>query len=64
MTRTIAQLRIDFMANLFICTLRIVLLPAQIPGMDHIDSEYYEVSRVSDPDALSIDSIHKTVFKR
>ena len=36
----------------------------QIPGMDHIDSEYYEVSRVSDPDALSIDSIHKTVFKR
>ena len=33
----------------------------QIPG---IDSEYYEVSRVSDPDALSIDSIHKTVFKR
>ena len=43
---------------------RIVPLPAQIPGMDHIDSEYYEVSRVSDPDALSIDSIHKTVFKR
>ena len=38
--------------------------PCQIPGMDHIDSEYYEVSRVSDPDALSIDSIHKTVFKR
>ena len=31
--------------------------------MDHIDSEYYEVSRVSDPDALSIDSIHKTVFR-
>ena len=51
------------MANLFICKSRIVPR-AQIPGMDHIDSEYYEVSRVSDPDALSIDSIHKTVFKR
>ena len=40
------------------------IMTPQIPGMDHIDSEYYEVSRVSDPDALSIDSIHKTVFKR
>ena len=58
-------MHVHFDTNLLTLTnARIVPLPAQIPGMDHIDSEYYEVSRVSDPDALSIDSIHKTVFKR
>ena len=36
----------------------------EVSGMDHLDSDYYEVSRVPNPDAISLDSIHKTVFKR
>ena len=32
--------------------------------MDHLASEYYEVAREPNPDAISLDSIHKTVFRR
>jgi len=30
-------------------------------GMEHLASEYYEISREPDPDAISLDSIHKQV---
>ena len=35
-----------------------------ISGMEHINSEHYEISREPNPDAISLDSIHKTVFRR
>lgn len=35
-----------------------------ISGMEHINSECYEVVRDVNPDTFSLDSIHKTVFKR
>ena len=36
----------------------------QLPGMDHLASEFYEISREPNPDAISLDSIHKRVLKR
>ena len=33
-------------------------------GMEHLASEYYEISREPNPDAISLDSIHKQVLKR
>ena len=35
-----------------------------VPGMDHLASEFYEISREPNPDAISLDSIHKRVLKR
>ncbi|TRY79497.1 hypothetical protein TCAL_17080 [Tigriopus californicus] len=35
-----------------------------ISGMEHINSECYEVVRDVNPDTFSLDSIHQTVFKR
>ncbi len=32
--------------------------------MEHLGSEYYEISRAPNPDCISLDSIHKTVFRR
>ena len=42
----------------------IVLYHFQLPGMDHLASEFYEISREPNPDAISLDSIHKRVLKR
>ncbi len=36
----------------------------ELSGMEHLASEYYEISREPNPDAISLDSIHKTVFRR
>ena len=36
----------------------------EVQGMGHMASEFYEISRVPNPDAISLDSIHKRVLKR
>ena len=36
----------------------------EVSGMDHLASEFYEISREPNPDAISLDSIHKRVLKR
>jgi len=38
-------------------------LRREVSGMEHLDSEYYEIKR-ENPDAISLDSIHKTIFRR
>ena len=32
--------------------------------MEHLASEFYEISREPNPDAISLDSIHKKVLQR
>ena len=39
-------------------------LRREMSGMEHLASEYYEISREPNPDAISLDSIHKQVLKR
>lgn len=39
-------------------------LRREVSGMEHLGSEYYEISREPNPDNISLDSIHKTVFRR
>ena len=39
-------------------------LRREVSGMDHFTSEFYEISREPNPDAISLDSIHKRVLKR
>ncbi len=41
-----------------------VRLIREVSGMEHLASEYYEISRAPNPDNISLDSIHKTVFRR
>ena len=35
-----------------------------ISGMEHLTTEFYEISREPNPDCISLDSIHKRVLKR
>lgn len=39
-------------------------LRREVSGMEHLASEYYELKRESNADNISLDTIHKTVFKR
>ena len=39
-------------------------LRSAVPGLDHLASEHYEIVREPNPDNISLDSIHKTVFRR
>ena len=38
-------------------------LRREVSGMEHLGSEYYEIRDVN-PDAISLDTIHQTIFKR
>merc|ERR1711953_1052964 len=35
-----------------------------VSGMEHLTTEFYEISREPNPDCISLDSIHKRVLKR
>nr|XP_040578435.1 uncharacterized protein LOC121127139 [Lepeophtheirus salmonis] len=39
-------------------------LRREVSGLDHLASEFYEISRQSNPDSISLDSIHKKVLQR
>ena len=39
-------------------------LRREVSGMDHLTTEFYEISREPNPDSISLDSIHKRVLKR
>ena len=39
-------------------------LRREVSGMDHLTTEFYEISREPNPDQISLDSIHKRVLKR
>merc|ERR1711963_1117470 len=39
-------------------------LRSGISGMEHLTTEFYEISREPNPDCISLDSIHKRVLKR
>ena len=39
-------------------------LRREVSGMDHLTTEFYEISREPNPDTISLDSIHKRVLKR
>ncbi|CAB4057458.1 unnamed protein product [Lepeophtheirus salmonis] len=37
-------------------------LRREVSGLDHLASEFYEISRQSNPDSISLDSIHKRFY--
>lgn len=39
-------------------------LRREVSGMEHLTTEFYEISREPNPDSISLDSIHKRVLKR
>ena len=39
-------------------------LRQEVPGMSHLASQYYTVRKITDPDAISLDSLHVRTLAR